>query len=515
MSANSHSLTSLLVGMLSNPSVLEDCLVTGISLDSRQVTAGNLFFSLAKELPQREQNLKQALTAEAKVVLYDDNSGLSKLETQYLEEIKVKAYPIKHLTNKVGEIAARFYGHPSLALTVIAVTGTNGKTSVSQFIAQAFETMNFSCGVIGTLGVGRINALKDTGMTTPDPVSVQRILAEFCQQNIQYAVIEASSHALAQGRLNNVTIDVAVLTNLTRDHLDYHKSMDEYALAKSRLFDFSSLKTAVINSSDEFGQRLISILKDRKKLQVLSFSSDPEEVNTDFIAKNNHQQTNGIRFKLVSEFGSKTIHSHLIGRFNIDNLLATTASLIAVGVEFDKVVTAVSQCHSISGRMEMFGGGAQAHIVIDFAHTPDALIQALKSLRTYVQQNGHLWCVFGCGGDRDSGKRTLMGQAADQYADQLVITDDNPRNEKSEKIIQAIMTGIEHQEKVVIEKDRKLAITYAIKHANANDIVLIAGKGHEQYQDVLGVKYPFSDKQVMTDVLLAANDESIHKLEAK
>ncbi len=511
MIPDNHSLPMLLVGMLADPFRLVDMKVTGLSLDSREITAGNLFLSLAKDDEQRINNLKQALTAKCSVVLVDAKQALTEQESELLTQAKVECYSINKLADKAGEIASRFYGHPSIALTVIAVTGTNGKTSVSQFIAQGLESLGHACGVIGTLGVGRIGSLQHTGMTTPDPISMQKILANFCEQGIEYAVVEASSHALSQGRLNSITVDVAALTNLSRDHLDYHGDMANYSAAKRRLFDFSSIKTAVLNSADDLGQELISAIEERERVKILSYAR-PIVANTDFQAESINMTNEGMSFTLVSQFGRDTVKTSLIGEFNIDNLLAALACLIAIKVPYEEALSAISQCHSVDGRMELIDGKQQAHVVIDFAHTPDALSQALHSLQAHVPVDADLWCVFGCGGDRDSGKRAEMGRNAEQYADKIVITDDNPRSEEPTNIVSDILSGMSHPEAVLVEHDRKLAITHAIEQAKPTDIILIAGKGHEQYQEIKGIKYVFNDNQVVIDILQAANDESANSV---
>jgi len=505
MVTNKQSLSMLLAGMITDPSLLADLTATGLTLDSRQVQHGNLFISLSENEDQRTLYIEQALTLGAIVILFDASHVLSEQEVVALARKNVEAYPIKKLADKVGEIAARFYGHPSLAMTVIAVTGTNGKTSVSQFIAQSLEFLGLPCGVIGTLGIGRLNDLQSSGMTTPDPISLQAALANFCQQTIKYVVIEASSHALEQGRLNSVDVDIAVLTNLSRDHLDYHQDMDSYAAAKQRLFDMANLKTAVINSDDDFGMSLITRLAERNDVTVMSYSGQGKSVMT-LKAQAIDATSDGVNFELVSESTSAQIHSSLLGRFNVDNLLATAASLLAINIPFDDMKKALAQCRSVEGRMQSYGGNHQAHLVIDFAHTPDALEQALKSLRVHLTNEGQLWCVFGCGGDRDIGKRAVMGQIAEHYADKIVLTDDNPRSEMPAAIVRDILSGIKNQQKVHIEHDRKLAITYVITHAHESDMVLLAGKGHEQYQEIAGVKLPFSDAEVVKQVLLVAND---------
>tara|TARA_R110002050_G_scaffold57423_3_gene128854 strand:+ start:4052 stop:5602 length:1551 start_codon:yes stop_codon:yes gene_type:complete len=505
MMTNKQTLSMLLAGMVADPSALSDLTVTGLTLDSRQVQQGNLFISLSKNKQQQTIYIEQALTLGVGVILFDVGHALSEPEIMALAQSNVQAYPIKNLADKVSEIAARFYGHPSLAMTVIAVTGTNGKTSVSQFIAQSLEFLNLPCGVIGTLGVGRFNDLHATGMTTPDPVSLQAALADLCLQSIKYVVIEASSHALEQGRLNSVDVDIAVLTNLSRDHLDYHHDMASYAAAKQRLFEIEHLKTAVINSDDDFGKSLITSLATKHNIALMTYSSLGQLAAT-LQAKMIHTDNTGLKFELVNASSSVDIQSRLLGRFNVDNLLAAAASLLAINLSFDDVTNALTQCYSVDGRMQAYGGEQQPQIVIDFAHTPDALEQALTSLRAHLINDGKLWCVFGCGGDRDVGKRAVMGQIAERYADKLVLTDDNPRSESPAAIVHDILSGIQQQQKVHVEHDRQLAITYVINYAKAGDIVLLAGKGHEQYQEVAGVKQPFSDVAVVNKVLQAAND---------
>jgi UDP-N-acetylmuramoyl-L-alanyl-D-glutamate--2,6-diaminopimelate ligase len=382
-------------------------------------------------------------------------------------------------------------------MTVIAVTGTNGKTSVTQFLAQALESLGQPCGIIGTLGTGRICDLELTGMTTPDPVSIQRFLAGFKAQSCPYVVLEASSHALEQGRLNSVEIDVAVLTNLTRDHLDYHQTMEAYSAAKAKLFNFSSVKTAVLNMDDEFGQQLKQSINNQ--VDVLTYAS---EQAADIIATDIQCSRDGLSFDVTKPNMQYAVHSSLLGRFNVDNLLATAAVLYSLGYEQEQVKKSVEHCHAVSGRMQAYGEQHQPMVVIDYAHTPDALEQALMTLRAHLPDNGQLWCVFGCGGDRDKGKRSLMGNIAETLADMVVVTDDNPRTEDHIAIVKDILSGCAEPEKVHVEHDRKQAIIFAINHAHEQDIILVAGKGHEAYQEVNQVKYPFCDATVVSDHLL-------------
>lgn len=504
------SLAELLAGLVDSSMLTASGNITvdAIAMDSRKVSAGGLFLSLAKTLPLRFNYLQQALNLGAKVVIYDAGLALSEAEVDALNQANVLVLPAENLSENVGEIAARFYGKPSLEITVIAVTGTNGKTSVSQFIAQALESLGIACGVIGTLGIGRIDNLLSTGMTTPDPVNLQAVLADLRDQSVKYVVIEASSHALEQGRLNSVEIDVAVLTNLSRDHLDYHNSMTEYAAAKQRLFAFTSLKAVVVNVADAFGKQLLSTLP-KTGLQIHTYSSD--ELASDI--NNHHWQANsikaspqGIQFDLKSHLGNDSIQTKLLGRFNVDNILAAIATITIIGISFDDAIKSMANCEPVNGRMQVYGDSEQTHVVVDFAHTPDALAQALLSLKAHLSDGGHLWCVFGCGGDRDTGKRPLMGRTAETYADKVVLTDDNPRSESNLAIVEEILAGIENPQNIHVEHNRQKAIDYAVVNAQPIDIVLVAGKGHEQYQEIAGIKYPFSDAQAVMNSLQAAND---------
>lgn len=504
---NTKKLSDLLIGLIANDRAISDKSVSGLSLDSRKVQSDWLFLSLAQNVEQRSEYLQQALNLGASTILYDSETGLTAEQTQLVEQAQAEAYPIVLLAQNASEIAARFYDFPSDKMTVIAVTGTNGKTSVSQFIAQSLDFLGVECGVIGTLGVGKIGNLSSTGMTTPDPVLMQAVFAELYSQGCSHVVLEASSHALAQGRLNSVAIDVAILTNLSRDHLDYHNTMDEYALAKKQLFMFESLSTAILNTADEFGRSLIQDLVTNQSVRIMSYNAHKVD-NSTLTATAIESHLSGMSFTISYQEQTAPIKSNLLGRFNVDNLLATLAGLVAIDVGFDKACLAIQQCHAVEGRMQTYSAQNQAEVVIDFAHTPDALTQALTSLRTHLPQQGVLWCVFGCGGDRDKGKRAVMGQCAEHYADKIVLTADNPRSENNHDIVAEILMGIKKPEVVHIEHDRQQAITFAVVHASQHDIVLVAGKGHEDYQEIAGKKIPFSDAKAVIKALQAANDDN-------
>ncbi len=496
----SVSVHALLVGFMAQP-VEMDLAVSSISLDSRTVDKKGLFLSLASDPTVRIQHIKMALSRGVGMIVFEMDTPLTEAETVLLATTQIPAIAIANLQQKSSEIAARFYGHPSLALTIIGVTGTNGKTSVSQFIAQVLTASGIECGVIGTLGAGRLTDLHATGMTTPDPVTLQKELLALVQDGVSHVVIEASSHALAQGRLNSVAVDCAVLTNLSRDHLDYHHDMADYAAAKQRLFELDSVKQVVLNVADNFGRQLDMMLRKKAVLNISTYSSKGA---ANISVEQCHASRQGLQFKLVTPWGSRDIKSGLLGQFNIDNLLATFASVIQLGLPFDTAIQGLSACNPAAGRMQRYGGEqGQLLVIVDYAHTPDALSQALSSLRTHLPGEGKLWCVFGCGGERDQGKRPQMGKIAQTQADYVVVTDDNPRNDNSAQIIQEILAGMTDITHVTTETDREIAIQQAVFAAGQEDIVLVAGKGHEDYQEVAGKRLDFDDAIVVNAALQA------------
>jgi len=496
----SHSLSGLLVGMVKQPAAIPNMTVTGIEMDSRKVVGGTVFIATAKSQQQRQKHIEQAVEKGAVAVLVEAEMPLD-------SAFSVPVVDVFQLDSKISEIASRFYQHPSLAMKVIAVTGTNGKTSVSQFIAQSLEVLEQSCGVIGTLGIGTLTQLESSGMTTPDPVSIQAALARLYIDGVETVVIEASSHALVQDRLRHVAIDIALLTNFSRDHLDYHKTMESYAEAKKALFHFDSVSVAVLNTKDTLGQALLSELTETASATIISYGV--AESKADFNAEEVVATQQGLSFKMVNNENQAQVQSKLLGQFNIANLLATASCLSVLGFSFEETLKAIENCTSVKGRMQSYNQDEQATIVIDFAHTPDALEQALQSLKSHMPQQGKLWCVFGCGGDRDTGKRALMGAVAENNADQCVVTADNPRSEDNTVIASQIVSGMTKPDIVLIEHDRKQAIQQTIQKATVHDIVLIAGKGHEDYQELKGVKYPYSDEAVVLEAFQAANDASM------
>ena len=468
----------------------DDIQVSAISMDSRVVKADSLFIASAKQSAMRQQHIQQAIAAGAIIVIVDAEQSV---------EAQVPVIKVVDLDQQISAIGDRFYDQPSKGMTVIAVTGTNGKTSVSQFIAQSLESAGKPCGVIGTLGQGRFNDLQDTGMTTPNPLQLQQTFAGMRDAGIEYVVLEASSHALAQGRLNAIAIDIAVLTNLSRDHLDYHGDMQSYAAAKQRLFLMPTVTTAIVNIDDAFGKTL----HEQQQPAAINWLTYSQQQIADWQAKNVRFDAAGIHFELVENTMGLGIDAGLLGRFNIDNLLATAAVLSALNFAASNIAHCLLQLQPVSGRMQLLQHANSPAVVVDYAHTPDALSQALTAMRQHLNQNADLWCVFGCGGDRDRGKRSLMGTQAEQLASRVVLTDDNPRSEVSDSIIADISAGMQQPQNAVIMSDRRQAIFYAVSEAANDDMVLVAGKGHESYQEKQGNRQPFSDIAVVREALQA------------
>ena len=494
-----HTLARLLQG-IKGVTVLRDITVSGLALDSRKVQAGDLFLAVAGTRVHGLDHARQAIALGAAAVAWEpvaDNTSLA--EAAALLPVPVVAVP--DLGHTVGVIADRFYGHPSRGLFTIGVTGTDGKTSCCHFIAQALNTADRRCGVIGTLGYGLYGELSPASHTTPDALTVQRSLSSMQQQGARCVVSEVSSHAMDQGRVRGVMFDLAVLTNLTRDHLDYHGNVEAYADAKRRLFNSEGLRYAVINADDSFGSALLDAIP--PGVAPVAYRLEGEPFRTRFpaqwvIGHNLQFDANGLRMDVMTPWGSGTLQCGLLGRFNASNLLATLASLCVSGLPFAEVMRRLAATRTVPGRMERFDmGEGRPLVVVDYAHTPGALEAALQSLRAHC--SGSLWCVFGAGGDRDHGKRPLMGAVAERFADRVVLTDDNPRTEDAQGIIEDICSGLKQPGSVHIEHDRGAAIARAVQQAKANDIVLIAGKGHETVQ-LLGTKsVPFSDRErVMT-----------------
>ncbi len=460
--------------------------VSGLTLDSRSVRRGDAFFALRGSQSHGIEFAAGAVQRGAQVVLAEAPapSDFTRPEVPLLW--------IDHLHEQVGEIAARFHGRPSESMHAIGVTGTNGKTSCVQLLAQVLTLLGHRAASIGTLGAGVHGQLHEGERTTPDAISVQALLAKFRDDGVSHVAMEVSSHALVQSRVGAVDFEVAVFTNLTRDHLDYHGSMEAYGAAKAKLFAWPGLRVAVINLDDAFGRQLEATLP--AGMQVLRFSAGGDNA-ADITASNIVTSARGLTFQLRSPWGTRNVHSHLLGRFNVANLLAVVGCLGGLDEPFQRIVDVLEQLQPVKGRMSRLGGvGGLPLVVVDYAHTPDALEQALTALRAHCA--GKLICVFGCGGERDAGKRPLMGAIAARLSDVTIVTDDNPRGEDGDAIVAQIVAGMTAAKAMAVERDRAVAIADALRLAAAGDVVLIAGKGHETCQEGPAGKHPFDDLAV-------------------
>ena len=457
--------------------------LTQLSADSRTLTRGCGFAAYPGEAGDGRDHLAQAIAAGAAAVLWEQRDFAWPQQWAALPNV-----PVTDLKNCVGEIAAAVYGKPSEKLWMIGVTGTNGKTSCAHWLAQSLSGAGRRSAVLGTLGNGFPAALTASPNTTPDAIVLQQALAGYLAQGAQAAVMEVSSHGLAQGRVNGVRFDVAVLTNLTRDHLDYHGDMARYAAAKETLFQWPGLRYAVLNLDDEFGRALADQLHGGS-VEVVGYGMNSGRVRGSLL----ELSASGLRMQIESDWGSVQLAAPLLGGFNAYNLLATLAALLVSGVPLSAAVQQLAAIKPVAGRMQALGGAGKPVVVVDYAHTPDALEKVLTTLRE-VNPGGKLLCVFGCGGNRDPGKRPLMGEIAARLADRVIVTSDNPRNEDPLAIIAAITAGMRND--YCIEADRSAAISAAVQSAAADDVVLVAGKGHEDYQEIRGVRQAFSDIEV-------------------
>ncbi|MGB0134239.1 UDP-N-acetylmuramoyl-L-alanyl-D-glutamate--2,6-diaminopimelate ligase [Dokdonella sp.] len=474
------------------PNAHGEIVVRGLAIDSRQVQHGDAFFALQGGSDHGIRFADTAIRAGAAAIIAESCPDMD------AGSVREPVIWIDDLSQHLGPIAARFFGDASRTLQVTGVTGTNGKTSTVQLLAQSLNHLGRRTATIGTLGAGLPESFSSGERTTPDAIQIQRLLVSFLDQGATDVAMEVSSHALEQGRVNGIHFRVAVFTNLTRDHLDYHGNMEAYAAAKQKLFAMPALTVAVINTDDSFGRTLAANLP----AEMACISYGMQESSAAVNAQDIETHAGGLRFLLRTPWGQGQVESSLLGRFNVANLLAVAASLGAMGYGFADIARALATLEPVDGRMSRLGGSAtQPLVVIDYAHTPDALEQALVSLRQHCE--GQLICVFGCGGERDVGKRPQMAAIAERLADRVIVTDDNPRAEDGDAIVAAIMQGFENPVGVAIQRDRGCAIHAAIHAARPDDIVLVAGKGHEPYQEVRGERLVFDDRDVARQALEA------------
>ncbi len=515
--------------------------ITRLVTDSREVKAGDTFVAYPGSQADGRRFIAQAIANGANAVIWEARGF------NWHTGWQIPNLAVADLRQHAGEIADYVYDNPSGKLWMAGVTGTNGKTSCSHWIAQSFSALGKKAALVGTLGNGFQGNLQPTLNTTPDAIRLHGLLADYLAQGAQAVAMEVSSHALEQGRANGVRFDVALLTNLSRDHLDYHGDMHSYATAKRRLFDWQNLKFAVLNLDDAFGIELAEQLsftqQQGAELEVVGYGlSDAalalaERLGLRMVYGGTlHMGAQGLSLQVHSSWGGGALHSTLLGRFNAANLLGVLAVLLVSGIALADALRELARMQAVPGRMQTLGGGGCPAVVVDYAHTPDALEKVLQALREVVDagntRKGHtagvgksvsshrldgvctagggpeaapppsrrLICVFGCGGDRDRGKRPMMGTIAAKLADSCIVTSDNPRNEKPHDIISAIVAGMSGSGYQIIE-DRAQAIEQAIGNARAADTVLVAGKGHEDYQEINGVKHPFSDVEVAQHAL--------------
>jgi UDP-N-acetylmuramoyl-L-alanyl-D-glutamate--2,6-diaminopimelate ligase len=484
------SQTMLLSQLIPDVALGHDPSITGLVLDSRAVRPGNAFVAIAGFGAHGLGFVDQARANGAAAILFEPPAPIEL-------PAPADAIAVPGLRARMGAMADQFHGQPSRALTMVGVTGTNGKTSTVQLLAQAWHLLGTASGSIGTLGVGLYGHVIPTGFTTPLVLQMHEVLAQLRDDGAQAVAMEVSSHALDQGRVDAVHYDVAVFTILTRDHLDYHGDMVQYGAAKARLFHREGLKAAVVNLDDSFGSELLRTVD--AGVQQIGLSSRGAQQAT-LRADSLKLDGRGIAFDLVVDGARHPVQSPLLGRFNVDNLLAVAGALFALGHRPAAIAALLSQLQPIAGRMNRLGGErGLPTVVIDYAHTPDALEQALGSLHDHLA--GRLVCVFGCGGERDTGKRPQMAAIAEKLADVVIVTDDNPRGEDGDAIVADIVAGLSSPAAATVQRDRATAIATAIGLAGAGDIVLIAGKGHEPYQEVHGVQHAFDDTDVAGRVL--------------
>jgi UDP-N-acetylmuramoyl-L-alanyl-D-glutamate--2,6-diaminopimelate ligase len=466
--------------------VSPDLWISGIQTDSRKVKPGDLFLAIHKAFEVGQKYINDAIANGAVAVIYED---------ERLPNISIPAYHLKSLAKCVGPLTSRFFGEPSQSLNVIGITGTNGKTTIAYLLTQAYSLLGSKSYYVGTLGQGPIENIEETGMTTPDAIDLQNICFKTKQQGYQQLTMEVSSHALEQYRVDGIPFKQAIFTNLTHDHLDYHGTIEAYAKAKARLFSWDSLDTVIVNADDHWSSLMLKHINPEINIYRIGMT------NTDADVRVTHEtwSLHGMELQIESPWGKIQLSSKLLGDFNVYNILTVFTSLMARGFSVEEVQSVIQKLQPPPGRMEVVA--THPLVVVDYAHTPDALENALKTLRNFqIKTNaGRLWVIFGCGGDRDKTKRPVMGEIAARLSDVVIVTSDNPRTEEPSAIIEQIIQGIPLATNTLNIVDRKEAILNCLVQALPNDIVLIAGKGHENYQIIGEVKNYFSDQDVVKD----------------
>lgn len=470
--------------------------LTKMVLDSRAVTQGCLFVAIKGHQVDGRDYIAQAIEQGANAVLAEADCASQHLSLSLQQNVPVIYF--YQLQQQLSQLAGAFYQHPSTRLSLVGVTGTNGKTTIAQLLAQWTQLLEHKSAVMGTIGNGIFGQVKEATNTTGSAVEIQSTLADFVQQGVDFAAIEVSSHGLAQHRVKALTFQVGIFTNLSRDHLDYHLTMENYAEAKKRLFSELQTRYQVINADDPIGEQWLAELPESVAVSCRTDFQANHAAWLKATSVNFTQQ--GAIIEFASSWGNGTLHSQLIGAFNVSNLLLVVATMLRLGYSLEVLSATVAQLKGVCGRMEMLSAPnqhAQGTAIVDYAHTPDALEKALQAARLHCQ--GTLYCVFGCGGDRDRGKRPLMAQITEKFADKVIVTDDNPRTENPAQIMQDILVGFECPNAVQVIHSRQQAIETALQQMTAQDVVLIAGKGHEDYQIIGTTKHHFSDQETVLD----------------
>lgn len=474
------------------PQIASDRSYGSLELDSRKVQPGGVFLALKGHDADGWSYVDSAVESGAKLILTDSQDCQDVLGVPVIYD--------KMLKSHLGQLAGACFGWPTKHIDIIGVTGTNGKTSVCLFVAQMLTQMGYPCGYIGTNGCGLIGDITPLSNTTPDIIELNRILATMRENGAEYCAMEVSSHGLEQDRVAGLEFACTAFTNLSRDHLDYHKSMEGYANSKQKLFLNYFSKTSVINVDDILGQELIRKMANKPGI----YSCSTKNNSADIRGANIQYSTSGLSFELHTPWGSNEVSVPLFGAFNVENLLLAIGSIVSLGIEFKAVCNQLHDLKPVIGRMEFIDNPVNKAIAVDYAHTPDALEKALIAIRAHC--TGNVWIVFGCGGDRDKGKRPLMAAIAEAYGDYVVVTDDNPRTENSEDIMADIAVGFTEPEAdhIFYKPNRLDAISWAISQSDEGDAILIAGKGHEEYQIVGDQILDFSDQATVRQIVGAA-----------
>lgn len=494
---NHMTLNELIKGIV-NVSLDMTIEVRKLVMDSRIIQTGDLFIALPGLNVDGREFIDSAIEHGASAVLWECEQGVVPIPIAWRQSssgTRIPVIAVENLTHQVGVLADRYYHHPSKSMFVVGITGTNGKTSCSQFIAEAINPAT-PCAMMGTMGWGFPGELNASTHTTPDAIHCHQWLDELLQQGAKSVAMEVSSHALDQGRVTGVAFDCAVFTNLSHDHLDYHRDMESYAAAKQKLFLLPDTKHYVINIDDEFGTSLAQQLHGASCLRY-GIKSEADITATDISLTQA-----GLKFRLHTPVGEGIVQSSVYGKFNVYNLLATAGVLLSMGYDINQIVQRLSALSGVAGRLQAITAPQQPVFIVDYAHTPDALENALCAIKDHF--DGRIWCVMGCGGDRDKHKRPKMAAIAEAMAQHVVLTNDNPRSESPMAIINDMLAGMHQPEKVKIELDREAAIVYASQHASSGDVIVVAGKGHETYQQIGDRKLPFSDKAIIDRLLSEA-----------